>query len=59
MRIKMQRDEIVAEGPQRLFAGQEYNLPDGVAQNLIESGAAVSAEPPKPQKKRRKKAKRG
>jgi len=40
MRVKFLKDEIISLGPQRVFKGQELELPDGLAQDLIKQGIA-------------------
>lgn len=45
-RVRMLRDETVAFGPQRLHGGEDYDLPDGLAQYLVRTGVAVRADEP-------------
>lgn len=42
--VRFVRDEVISEGPQRCFAGQEIDLPDTMAQHVIQTGAAVAIE---------------
>lgn len=54
-KVKMLRDELVNydlhKGPEWLYAGNEYEVPESVAASLVGRERGVLVDPPKPPEK--------